>query len=185
MTKTNKATTPAMADRRRPPVRVKLRRINATQSQPYPPDGEGKVWWNRLKDALGTSSSAFVEVSLRQLQSAAQAPGSGVSATCVNSALAMIEAAAPQNEIEGALAVQMACTHAASMSVLSQFGGGGAGERRVTALASAAARLLQAYAGQVETLRRLRHGGSQFVRVEHVHINEGGQAVIGNVKGRD
>jgi hypothetical protein len=32
-----------------------------------------------------------------------------------------------------------------------------------------------------ETLRKLRHGGSQHVRVEHVHINEGGQAVIGNV----
>jgi hypothetical protein len=32
-----------------------------------------------------------------------------------------------------------------------------------------------------EALRRLRNGGSQFVRVEHVHVNEGGQAVIGNV----
>jgi hypothetical protein len=56
---------------------------------------------------------------------------------------------------------------------------------RVTALASAAARLLQAYATQVETLRRLRHGGSQFVRVEHVHINEGGKALIGNVNQKD
>ena len=35
---------------------------------------------------------------------------------------------------------------------------------------------------QVEVLRRLRHGGQQFVRVEHVHVNDGGQAVIGNVK---
>jgi hypothetical protein len=35
---------------------------------------------------------------------------------------------------------------------------------------------------QVEALWRLRNGGSQFVRVEHVHVNEGGQAVIGNVK---
>jgi hypothetical protein len=34
---------------------------------------------------------------------------------------------------------------------------------------------------QVEALRRLRNGGSQFVGVEHVHVNEGGQAVIGNV----
>jgi hypothetical protein len=25
------------------------------------------------------------------------------------------------------------------------------------------------------------NGGSQFVRVEHVHVNEGGQAVIGPV----
>src|SRR5437016_12916320 len=32
----------------------------------------------------------------------------------VNSALALIEAAEPRNEIEGALALQMACTHIAS-----------------------------------------------------------------------
>jgi hypothetical protein len=35
---------------------------------------------------------------------------------------------------------------------------------------------------QFEAYRRLRHGGDQYVRVEHVHINEGGQAVIGNVR---
>jgi hypothetical protein len=40
-------------------------------------------------------------------------------------------------------------------------------------------RLLRAYAIQVEALRRLRNG-SQFVRVEHAHISEGGQAIIGN-----
>ena len=33
-----------------------------------------------------------------------------------------------------------------------------------------------------EVLRRLRTGGQQFVRVEHVHVNDCGQAVIGNVK---
>ena len=38
---------------------------------------------------------------------------------------------------------------------------------------------------QVEVLRRLRNGGQQFVRVEHVHVNDGGQAVIGNVKKQD
>ena len=45
---------------RRPPVRVKLRRINADLAKPYPPDGETRAWWDRLKRALGTSSSAFV-----------------------------------------------------------------------------------------------------------------------------
>jgi hypothetical protein len=48
-------------------------------------------------------------------------------------------------------------------------------------MASAASRLLRAYTTQVESLRRLRNGGSQFVRVEHVHVNDGGQAVIGAV----
>ncbi len=32
---------------------------------------------------------------------------------------------------------------------------------------------------QVEVLRRLRHGSQQYVRVEHVHVNDGGRAVIG------
>jgi hypothetical protein len=41
---------------------------------------------------------------------------------------------------------------------------------------------MKAYAMQMEVLRRLRHGGHQFVRVEHVHVNDGGQAVIANVK---
>jgi hypothetical protein len=26
------------------------------------------------------------------------------------------------------------------------------------------------------------NGGQQYVRVEHVHVNDGGQAVVGNVK---
>ena len=50
-------------------------------------------------------------------------------------------------------------------------------------MAFAAARLLRAYATQVEALRRLRHDGSQTFRVEHVHVNDGGQALIGNVSG--
>jgi hypothetical protein len=69
------------------------------------------------------------------------------------------------------------------MAVLNRLGGA-AGERTVAAMASAAARLLRAYAIQVETLRRLRNGGSQVVRVEHANVNEGGQAVIGNVRSR-
>jgi hypothetical protein len=38
------------------------------------------------------------------------------------------------------------------------------------AFGSAAARLMRAYATQVEVLRRLRSGGQQFVLVEHVHM---------------
>ena len=38
---------------------------------------------------------------------------------------------------------------------------------------------------QTEVLRRPRNGGQQFVRVEHVHVNDGGQALIGNVKKSD
>ena len=166
---------------RREPVRVKLERVNAGFSKTHPPDGQGEIWWARMKEALGTSSSDFVDASLFQLQRAAQLPCSGISELAMNAALAMIEAAAPQNEIEGALAVQMACVHTAAISVLARFGGAGPSEQRVAALASAASRLVRAYSGHAETLRRLRHGSDQYVRVEHVHVNEGGQTVIGNI----
>jgi len=172
----------ANASQRRGPVRVRTRRITANFSKLYPPDGEGKIWWGRLKKALGTGSSDFVNASLLQLQAAAQFPGSGISETGINAALALIEGFSPQNEVEAALAVQMACTHIATMSVLARLGPGSGTEDRFCRLGSAAARLMRAFTTQFEAYRRLRHGGDQYVRVEHVHINEGAQAVIGNVR---
>ena len=139
------------------PVRVRLKRVNCDQAVPYPPDGQSRQWWRRLKNAMGTSSSAFVAASLQQLIAAARLPNSGISELAVNASLAFVEGAKPRDEIECALVR----------------------DRTVAAMTSAAARLLRAYATQVETLRRLRNGGSQIVRVEHVHVNEGGQAVIG------
>ena len=157
-------------------------RLNCDQAIPYPPDGQAREWWQRLKNAFGTPSSAFVEASLYQLIAAARLPGGGLSEIAVNASLAFIESAQPQNEMECALAIQMACAHTATMAVLSRLGSGHGPDRSVAAMASAAAKLMRAYATQVEALRRLRSGGSQVVRVEHVHVNEGGQAVIGNVR---
>ena len=184
-TKPNNISTPA-ADQpgRPPPVRVKLWRADALVAQTHPPDGETKNWWRRLNNALGTTSSDFVNASLLQIQAAARSPFGTISETHINAALAMIEAAAPKGEIEGALAVQMACTHMATMAILARIDRLGS-ERSTAAFASAAARLLRAYATQVEVLRRLRNGGQQYVRVEHVHVNDGGKAVIGNVKNPD
>jgi hypothetical protein len=144
-----------------------------------------KLGGNGLNKALGTTSSDFVNASLLQLQAAARSPFGTISETHINAALAMIEAAAPRDEIEGALAVQMACTHTAAMAVLAKLEGAFTSEQRVVAFGSAAARLMRAYAIQVEVLRRQRNGGHQFVRVEHVHVNDGGQALIGNVKKSD
>jgi hypothetical protein len=79
----------------------------------------------------------------------------------------------------------MAATHIAAMAVLARLNVAFATERRVASFGSAAARLMRAYATQVEVFRRLRNGGQQFVRAEHVHVNDGGHAVIGNVKKPD
>jgi len=162
-------------------TRVKLRRINSDFSKPYPPDGDAKRWWDRLKAALGTTSSNFVNATLVQIQNASRMPSGGISETSVNAVLAFIEAAEPKNEIEAALAIQMACTHAVAMAILSRAGGAYGGDRHVALMASAAARLLKAFAAQVETIRRLRNGGTQVIRVERIEVSDTAQAVIGNI----
>jgi hypothetical protein len=162
-------------------VRVKLQRINADHGKLHPPDGQGRQWWGALKTALGTCSSAFVTASLAQLQFAARLPDGPVSETAMNAALALIEAVKPQDEVEGALAVQMACTHSAAMAVLGRLGSGHSGYRLLAAYATAATKLLRAYTAQVDALRRLRGGGAQNIRVEHVHINDEARAVIGTL----
>ena len=105
-----------MADRKLPttrdakdsPVGVRLRRVNADLAKPYPLAGDGGQWWTRLKAALATSSSDFVNATLLQLQGAARLPNSGISDIAMNAALSFIENAKPQTELEAALI--MACT---------------------------------------------------------------------------
>src|SRR5208282_3791680 len=116
---------------RLPPVRVALWRADAYVAQTHPPDGEHENWWRRLNEALGTVSSDFVNASLLQIQAAARSPYGTISQTAMNAALAMIAAAAPKDEIEGALTVQMACTHTAAMAILGKLDSGFGTERRI------------------------------------------------------
>jgi hypothetical protein len=77
MTEKTGRTLMTVAGGRRPPVRVKLERITASQSKTHPPDGNREIWWDRLKNALGTTSSDFVDGSMIQLQAAAKLPTAG------------------------------------------------------------------------------------------------------------
>ena len=146
----NRTITPVLEGKPPAPVRVRLRRITATTTRACPPDGQQKEWWNRLKIALGTASSDFVNASLAHLISAAQLPPGGISEIAVNAAIAFIESAKPREEVESALLIQMACTHTAAMAVLARIGGGNGGDRHVAMMATAAARLVRAYATQVK-----------------------------------
>jgi hypothetical protein len=42
-------------------------------------------------------------------------------------------------------------------------------------------KLTRTFASQVEALKRYRSGGEQKMTVQHVHVAEGGQAIVGNV----
>jgi hypothetical protein len=100
----------------------------------------------------------------------------------VEMAVAALKGLAPQGELEGMLAVQMVATHNAAMECL-RLGmiAGQSFEWREQNLKHAA-KLLVVYARQVEALDRHRGKGQQTITVEHVTVNAGGQAIVGNVE---
>ena len=52
-------------------------------------------------------------------------------------------------------------------------------------MSSSANKLSRTFMMQIEALNRYRGKGQQKMTVEHVHINSGGQAIIGNVTKND
>jgi len=124
-----------------------------------------------LLDTFGTTSSDFVHAELSRLPS---------EQTEINAALAAIDGTRPENETAAMLASQMVVTHRLAMDMLGRV-------RRADllvqaeALGALATKLLRTYTMQMEVLAKLKRGGEQTVRVEHVHVYSGGQAVVGAV----
>lgn len=74
-------------------------------------------WLARLQDAFGARGNDFALSQLNRLMIACREDGK-IDGTRLNGLLAMIEGAAPVNEMQAALAVQMALTHCAAQTVL-------------------------------------------------------------------
>ena len=43
-------------------------------------------------------------------------------------------------------------------------------------------KLMRTFTAQMEALRKHRHGGKQTVTVQHVNVEDGGQAIVGTVE---
>lgn len=89
---------------------------------------------------------------------------------------------APRGEMEGMLAAQMiACHNAAIECYRRAMIGEQTFEGRKENLTQAN-KLSRTYASLLEALNRHRGKGQQKVTVEHVHVHQGGQAVVGVVE---
>ena len=100
--------------------------------------------------------------------------------TELNAALAAIDGTRPADEIEAMLVVQMVATHETAMDMLTRAKQADL-MPTLQECGSLAVKLLRTYTTQVEALARLRRGGEQRVIVQHVNVNEGGQAIVGAV----
>ena len=134
-----------------------------------------------LREFCRATGSDAVAMGLLSQLAALGAPGKRCDAEASNFALGLIDALRPRDAAEVLLVAQMAALHQATMllarrlnqseNVLQQESAG-----------RALAKLARTYAAQMDTLKRNRSTGQQTVRVEHVTVQSGGQAVVGNVK---
>ena len=160
--------------RRRPAPRVKIstKNNNSAISLDHADDG------SLIMETLGTADPAFVQGMMLQL--AGVTSQGQVHEDELNFMLSIVKGIAPRDEVEAMLAAQMAATHKATMTLARRLNHAenippqDSAERAFNKLA-------RTFAAQLEALKRYRSRGEQTVRVEYVTVNEGGQAIVGNV----
>jgi hypothetical protein len=135
----------------------------------------------QMLDAFGTASPEFAQHSVGRVAAVMRNRGEKLpDNTALNAGLASVSGIAPENEIEAMLAVQMTGTHEVAMEMLTRAKLASDTDQ-LERYGSLATKLLRTYTTQIEALSKLRRGGAQKVTVEHVHVYEGGQAIVGNV----
>lgn len=86
----------------------------------------------------------------------------------------------PRDTFERMLVVQMAATHVA-MIRSGRWLAHTENVEQVKTHYAGYTKLARVYVAQMEALRKHRTGGKQTVTVQHVNVEDGGQAIVGNV----
>lgn len=145
------------------------------------PHGDDAGHYRQMLDAFGTPSGDFMNATLAQMLNAIKDKGvDAPSQLAINAALAVMGGVEPANEVEALIASQMAATHSLAMLMIGRTRQADRLDQ-LEAQGGLAVKLLRTVTLQAEALAKLRRGGGQTVRVEHVHVHAGGQAIVGNV----
>jgi len=143
---------------------------------------------NELPGLIDTASEpnlVSARASLERLDLAA-------SADCLEIAADAAQTIGAKNSLERMLAHQMAAAHKLAMTFAersliharnSEYAHLSVGTRTTNGIeaarmAGAAGRMMSVFNDGLRTLERLRNGGRQVVVVQHVNVNDGGQAVV-------
>jgi hypothetical protein len=136
-----------------------------------------------LKTVGGSQSDDWNETLVDQTIAALWHGGKDIDARKkqVTGAVAALVGTGPRDEMEGMIATQMIATHNASMECLRRAMIPDQHPDARQANLNQANKLSRTYAALMDALNKHRGKGQQRVTVEHVHVNEGGQAIVGAV----
>ena len=137
----------------------------------------------KLMESMGTPDRSLQLYLLQQIMKVFKGIGVGDKeklASLTNNALALLDGIQPQDELEGMLAVQMIGVHNMAMDCIGMATQTDKVDFMNTYM-NGATKMLRTFTVQMEALKNYRTGGQQKMTVEHVHVNEGGQAIVGTV----
>ncbi len=132
-----------------------------------------------LMKALGTTDDDFLAGLVKQLVDAGS-QGSNPDERGTNFMLAVVKGIEPRDQVEAMLAAQMAAVHNATMTFARRLAHVDNIPQQDSAQ-NAFNKLARTFAAQVSALKDYRSRGEQRMVVQHVHVAEGGQAIVGNV----
>jgi hypothetical protein len=136
----------------------------------------------RIKDTLTEGATRIAEDASCRRTDLLMQPSFNVLPLAIDAA----DSIGANNSLEKMLAHQMALCHEAVMRFADRafsYEASRPGESVEAArLMNISARLMSTFQEGLITLQRIRSGGNQTMRIEHVHVHQGAQAVIGNVK---
>jgi len=151
----------------------------ATQIDQRPKHSDIDGWRAQFMAAFGTTSNVVVGVEMERIANALRRDGK-IDPAELDAVIAIVSGQRPRNEIEAMIVSQMAVTHALTMRSLGNLNRS-SNIQQQDSNALTVARLTKAFASQMDSLAKLRRGGEQRVVVEHVHVYQGGQAIVGAV----
>jgi hypothetical protein len=133
-----------------------------------------------VANAFGTGSSRFATGLLAQLTDVSRT-GEQAKSSELDFMLTVVQGIGPRSEIEALLAAQMAAIHNATMSAARRLNLSQTIAQQDSA-STALNKLARTFAAQVEALKRHRSDGEPSIKMQRVTVNDGGQAIVGNVQ---
>jgi hypothetical protein len=151
---------------------------------PHNPADEDRPFIERAAADLGVKNKYSAAWLLSQLSNAGH-KFLPKNMEVINGLIAAVKEMNPQGPVESMLAVQMVTCHTKIMSLLEQTVDGNLLPETREQRLKLADRLMRTFSRQLEVLAAYRRKGKQSMVVKHVTVQEGGQAIVGNLGDRE
>jgi hypothetical protein len=132
-----------------------------------------------MADALGVADREAMHGILTQLVKASVS-GEKPDAVNLSFMISMIKSIKPRDAVEAMLVAQMVSVHVMAMRCAYRLAIADDIARQDSA-ARALGRLARTFPAQIDALNRYRNNGEPAVTVQNVRVQDGGQAIVGNV----